>query len=374
MVTATHPPGGREQYATEQTRFANSISLCRVAIEATYLRQQGGTGRYLSSLVRELAERPDIQLVPLAAPRLRFGPRSLRRALNGVMHLIWTQIVLPMLLARHEADVVHTSMIAPLFAPCPVVVTIHDALDAMPDLRASSLWSRYVRIIGIPAARRAEVVVTVSHAAADDIAQHYNLDRNRIRVISNGTQIQDLTPTPPALRPGDGQPFILAVAPHLRRKNLPTLIEAVKLLREDGHSDVQLVLVGRGTRALADGRDWILALDRVTDAELAWLYRWAAVVSVPSRYEGFGLPVLESLAVGTPVVASDIPALREIGARLAWYADPESPADFAAQLDIALRGRNTRKMIDQTMAHTRTWKQVADDLVAVYIQLASRRL
>lgn len=377
MATATHPPGGRDGYAaTDHQRYGDGIALCRVAIEVTYLRQQGGTGRYISSLVRELGGRPDIQLIPLSAPRLSFGPRAARRMLNGLLHLIWSQLALPLLLARNEADVVHTSMVAPLFAPSPVVVTIHDALDAMPDLTASSIWSRYVRLIGIPAARRADVVVSVSHAAADDISRHYRIAPDRIRVIPNGTRLHELTPTPPSPQPAALAPFVLAVGPNLHRKNLATLVDAVDLVREDGRPDLQLVLVGHGTGWLVDGRDGMIALDRISDAELTWLYRHAAVVVVPSRYEGFGLPVLEALALGTPVVASDIPALREAGGSATHYADPESPVEFAESVKRILTDLDTERQRvteAQNNARLRTWEDVANDLVSLYKQLGSRR-
>lgn len=378
MTTATHPPGGHDRYdqytSTHQRDFSSAFALCRVAIEVTYLRQQSGTGRYLSSLVRELASRPDIQLIPLSAPRIRLGPRVLRQVINGPLHLFWSQIVLPILIARHEADVLHTTMVAPLLAPCPVIATIHDALDTFPELRASSLWSRYVLLVGIPAARRADAVVTVSHAAAEDIIEAFDLDPDRVHVIPNGTNIQHRTPTEPERRPGSL--FVLAVAPNVRRKNLATLVAAVDSVRQNGRRDLRLALVGRGTSDLAKQHEWIESYEAVSDAELAWLYRRAAVVAVPSRYEGFGLPVLEALAVGTPVIAADLPAIRETGGQAIRLADPDSADQFAEQIEHVISERDqevARLQAAHDTAQARTWEKVAGELVELYLHLASRR-
>ena len=103
------------------------------------------------------------------------------------------------------------------------------------------------------------------------------------------------------------------------------------------------------------------------DAELAWLYRNAAAVIVPSRHEGFGLPVVEALSLGAPVVASDIPALREVGGRAARFAPPDAPEQFAAQLCVILDNPLAeRERIATATAATPTPAQTVAAIVEVY--------
>jgi glycosyltransferase involved in cell wall biosynthesis len=265
-------------------------------------------------------------------------------------------------------------MTAPLLAPCPVVVTLHDGLDFHPEWRPSAIWSAYVRTLGALAARRAAAVVTVSRAAAVDVERFFRIRPERLHVVWNGARVPAMTSKAPrnlAISPGR---YVLVVSSRARYKNLETAVTALEIVRER-FDDVDLVLVGGGLQALARGRAWVHAPGSVSDAELGWLYQHAAVCCVPSLHEGFGLPVLEALICGVPVVASDIPALREVGGEAARYADPARPGAFAAAiLEILAAPEAERERIAPMTraAAAHTWRQAAEEMVRIYQQVAGQ--
>jgi glycosyltransferase involved in cell wall biosynthesis len=130
---------------------------------------------------------------------------------------------------------------------------------------------------------------------------------------------------------------------------------------------LRLVVVGQLPEHLRRNRPWLEPVQGLEDSELAWLYRNAAAVIVPSRHEGFGLPVVEALSLGAPVVASDIPALREVGGRAARFAPPDAPDVFAAQLRIILdHPLAEREHIAASQAAAPTPAQTVASIVEVY--------
>lgn len=306
----------------------------RVAIESTYAANRDGTGRYLTILISELRKRDDVEPVLFQAPRINRLPRALRLPVNGLLHLVTLQLLFPFWAWRRRIDVVHTSMVAPLVAPCPVVVTLHDGLDFIRRWRPSLIWSSYVRTIGVLAARRAAALITVSQAAAREVRASFGVRDGELHVIWNCANLAELTPQRPPGFAEHGQ-YALLVGSYSRRKNIETALEAVDLVRAAGRP-LRLVIVGQLPAHLRRERPWLETVHGLEDAELAWLYRNAAAVIVPSRHEGFGLPVVEALSLGAPVVASDIPALREVGGRAVRFAPPDAPEEFATQLRIIL--------------------------------------
>jgi glycosyltransferase involved in cell wall biosynthesis len=331
----------------------------------TYAETPDGTGRYVSSLARELGQREDIELLAFRAPRVEWLPRPLRLPLNGLAHLCWTQCVLPVWLWRRRVDVMHANTAGPLHAPCPVVVTIHDGLDYYPDLRPSKAWSAYVRTLGARAARRSQAVVTGTHASAAEVSACYGIPLERIHVTPYGNAFAQVSA--PNLGGEHPAEYVLMVASASRRKNVETALAAMQLLRDAGR-ETRFVLVG-SLPATMSPATWLRLLPAVSDGELALLYARAGAVLVPSRHEGYGLPVIEALSFGAPVVASDIPALREVGGSAARYAPSEDAAAFARELAEVLddpRAARALAASGQQRARQLTWAQTAAQTSAVY--------
>ena len=186
------------------------------------------------------------------------------------------------------------------------------------------------------AARSCDVIFTNSAFTADDVAATLGFPRERIVVAHPGIGAEF---TPDGERAELGGPYALTVATLEPRKNLGTLVDAWQLLADTG---VALAVVGGegwGEQPQLD-RPGVVRLGRVDDEELARLYRGAAAVVYPSRYEGFGMPITEAMASGAPVVASAHASLDEACGDAALRADPESPEAFAAAVREALKRRD----------------------------------
>jgi glycosyltransferase involved in cell wall biosynthesis len=246
---------------------------------------------------------------------------------------------------------------------------MHDALDFYPALRPSRIWSLYMRLVGVPAARRAQAVLTGSDAGAREIAELIGIDRARLVVVPYGSTLSetDVCPSQAPHRPTPGD-YVLAFGDFSRRKNLQTAITAVELVRDLGH-EVDMVVVGSMPADAAKGKPWLHAKAAVGDRELAELYRGARAVLIPSRHEGFGLPAAEALGLGTPVVASDIPALREIGGTWARFASPDDPDGFARELRAILDDPGRDVMASHQRPLQVSWEVTARRTAAVYEQI-----
>jgi len=334
-----------------------------VVVDADVLgRERTGDETYVRNLLRELAplapaagirlaavtRTPDLVPTGLEAFELRTSSQELRMA--------WT---LPRLLGRVGADLCHTQYALPLRAPCPCVVTVHDLSFA----RAPELMGWKDRLVFrrvVPRALgRAARVITVSERSRHDLVELYGVPGERIVVTPNGVD--------PAFRPQDGEisdrDYVLSVGAIQRRKNQLAALEAARAvglpLRIAGPAkDASLAeeLARRGAR-----------LEGYVDVErLADLYRGAACLVQSSRYEGFGLPVLEAMACGTPVVAVPEPALQEVAGDAAVLV-PETR--LAEGIRRALEEREQLVAAGLERARAFSWRAAAERTLAAYREI-----
>ena len=215
------------------------------------------------------------------------------------------------------------------------------------------------------AARTCDVVFAISRFTANDVHELLGVPEDRLRVAYPGV---DARFTPDGPRPGPRRPYVLSVATDEPRKNLRGLVRAFRLLRAR-RPEVELALAGgAGWRtepeiATADG---VRPLGYVPEAELPALYRGAAVFAYPSRFEGFGMPIVEALACGTPVVASAHRSLDEASGDIAIRADADDPDALADALERALDGPAERRA--RGLEHVRrfTWRACGEAVLAGY--------
>jgi glycosyltransferase involved in cell wall biosynthesis len=320
----------------------------RAALDVSPLVQtRAGTARYLKALLRELQRRDDVDVTTLS-----FGRDT--RLSTLARDAVWYPFALG---RRRNADLLHCPTYrGPVRSALPLVVTVHD-LAVLRHPRAFNRWSRLYGPRVVPrvlaAARR---VVAVSEFTKRELIELLRVPEDKIRVVPNGV---DGTFTPDG--PAEEGEYVLAVGTLEPRKNLPRLVEAMR------RSSVELRVVGaRGWGGVEVGGNGIRWLGEVSDSELARLYRGARCVAYPSLYEGFGIPVLEAMACGAPVVTSRGTAMEEIADGAAVLVDPNDPAELAAGIDRATAERDVLVARGLERARAFRWDAVAEATVAVY--------
>ncbi len=277
--------------------------------------------------------------------------------------------------------------VAPRVRRARLLVTVHDlSFLAAPRYAEPSLAS-YLAGIVPRVVQRADTILAVSAFTAQEVVERLHIPRERVCVVPNGVEGR-FRPYAPGERAearaavtnlvgSADRPYLLAVGTLEPRKNYPTLLRAYARLREAGLPHL-LVIAGRQGWQFGPIFDTLQELHLAgqvqfgspPDALLPALYNAADAVVAPAWYEGFGLSVLEGLACGIPVVASDIPPHREVAGDAAWYADPGDASDLAATITAALNAdeatRATRRALGLQRAATMGWGDAARALLRVY--------
>jgi glycosyltransferase involved in cell wall biosynthesis len=330
--------------------------VVEIAFDTSPLAQtRAGTARYIRGLLGELELAPELRL-----ERHAFALRG--RAAVPVRDVGWYLGALP-LLAR-KADVLHCPTFrAPVRSRAPLVVTFHD-LAVLRHPETFNAWTRrYSRALLPRVVGAAARIIAVSEFTARELVDLLAVPETKIRVIPNAVG-------PPftangAAAEGD---YVLAVSTLEPRKNLGRLVEG---FRRAGLNGCELRVVG--ARGWGDvepvpsaGVRW---LGEVSDDELARLYRGARCAAYVSLYEGFGLPVLEAMACGTPVVTADLPPIHEF-ARGVVTVDPRDADAIAAGLSEALARGDELGREGREAAAAYDWGRVARETIGVYREVA----
>ena len=362
-----------------------------IGFDATPLEtpRRSGVGNYTAQLLSALTARNDDRRYALLASRTlnghtlpntlcRIGPTFPNRS-------VWMQWVLPHVLDRLQPQLCHfTNSIAPLKAPCPIVLTLHDMslfLHANMHPLKSLLVARPIVPI---AARRAAAIITVSQHAKQDIVNVLRVPPDKVHVVYEAAApqyriIDDECELDRVRRKYDlHQPFVLYVGTIEPRKNLSRLVQAFARARR---SPTQLVLVGQLGWKYAALLKQIDALQLgtavrligyVPDDDLPALYSLARVFAFPSIYEGFGLPIVEAMACGTPVLTSNQSSMIELGDGAAQLVDPFSVKAIADGLRQMLSDATLRaelRCAGFERAAQFSWTRAAEETVKVYEQI-----
>lgn len=351
-------------------------------------RQRSGVGQYVEQLLAALIARGDRWRYALLAGRPLNGhvPAGTLGQVGAQLpnRSLWMQLILPRTLAQLQPEICHfTNSIAPLTTACPFVVTIHDmSLFLYADTQP--LKSLIVVRALIPAvARRAAAIIAVSHSARNDILRVLRPPPDKVHVVYEAAApayrvIRDATELDGIRRKyGLHDPFVLYVGTIQPRKNLDRLVQAFAQVRRRGHAE-RLVLVGqlgwkyaRLFQQIEDLGlvDAVRVIGYVPDADLPALYNLARAVAFPSLYEGFGLPVLEGMACGVPVITSNYSSMLELGAGAAMLVNatqPEALADGLCQLLGDADLREALRAAGLERAAQFSWARAAEETVRVY--------
>jgi glycosyltransferase involved in cell wall biosynthesis len=317
---------------------------------APLVQDAAGTARWIRGLLGELERRDGLTV-------RRFGWGGPGRWTAVVRDVVWYPFLLPRQAGTAGLDVLHCTIYrAPVRSRVPVLVTVHD-LAVLRHPEAFPAWTRLYARTGLRRTiRAANRVVAVSEFSRRETAELCDVDPDRIDVVPNAVDPVFVPEGSRAL--GD---YVLAVGTLEPRKNLPRAIEAARL------SGVELRVVGArgwgGVEASGEGVRW---LGRVSDSELAELYRGARCLVYPSLYEGFGIPVAEAMACGAPVVTSRGSAMADVAGPAAVLVDPFDPRAIAAGIDEASRRRAELVALGLDQARLFTWPRAADAAVAAY--------
>ena len=355
--------------------------------------ETGGMETYARELIPALLDqRPDLRLTAFVnreAAETREGPwhdliPALTVPVRARRRSEWVrgeQQLLPKLAARNGIDLLHSlASTAPGWGAFRRVVTIHDVIYRIYPEAHFGLRSSAMRLLVPLAARRSHRVIVPSRTTRDDLVRLLGLRPEKIDVVPEGVRTGSATPLSEAevreRHALDERPLVLALSAKRPHKNLPRLLDALALIPRGRRP--ALVLPGYSTPHEAELRHQIAALDLLPDVRLAgWvapdelegLYRTAACFVFPSLYEGFGLPVLEAMARGVPVLCSNRSSLPEVAGQAARFFDPESPQSIADAIESVLgdeREAERLRVAGLERARRFSWTATARETVACY--------
>ena len=334
-----------------------------VLIDARPARRRpvSGTATFVRELRRAIEEiaPTDIRLRWLSGPPGVPRRGRLTSAANAALDLGWTHVGLPVLALTLRAQLIHgTFHWTPWFSPVPTSVVIHDLMwEHFPD-ETDPRFRRFATRFTRRSARRAKLVLVPSKATSADLTERYGTHPDHIRVIPEGVR-------PARASSNEREPFILAVGIDEPRKRIAALVAAHGRYWSRAASDparCRLMLVGAAQTGETFQGDGVDVLGRVSDDHLAELYQRATLLVYPSALEGFGLPILEAMAHGCPVLCARNAALVEVGADVALYLDDVATEPFARRLTAVLGDRDalaTRGEEGRARAATFPWRTTA---------------
>jgi glycosyltransferase involved in cell wall biosynthesis len=320
----------------------------RLGIDVSPLElTEAGTARYLRNLLSHL-EGTSIE---------RYSLRGASRSTKVRRDVFWYLDALPRKAARDGVDVLHCpGHRGPLRSRVPVVVTLHD-LAVLRHPKTFNRWTRtYSRLLLPRIVETATRVIAVSSFTASEAVELLGLDEAKIRVVPHGVE-PPFEPEGPAV---EGE-YALAVGTVEPRKNLPRAVEAAQ------SAGIELRVVGPE----GWGDVGVQSLGFVSDEVLAALYRGAQCLVFPSLYEGFGLPVLEAMACGTPVVTGNFGATAEVAGDAAVLVDPYDVDGIAAGIQEARRRRDELRAEGLERVRGFTWDEAARRTLEVYREAAA---
>ena len=330
--------------------------MIRVGLDTSPLAlSKAGTARYLTQLLEGLEQEPEIEV-----SRLSWDADG--RAAKVARDMFWYPTRLPRAAKKQALDVLHCpTMRAPLRSKLPLVVTIHD-VAVLRHPEAFNGWTRRYSARTLPrVARAASAIVVGSAFSRDEAIGLLDVPEEKVRVIPYGVG-------PPFSQHGpraEGD-YVLAVSTLEPRKNFERMVDGFLRSGLDG---LELRVVGaEGWGGVQVEGDRVVRLEDVDDDELARLYRGAVAVIYVSLYEGFGLPVLEAMASGTPVVAPAGPPYDEYAQGIAFQVDPRDVDSIAHGLQRAVDSGS--QPVGVRRAADFTWERAVQAHVELYKELA----
>jgi glycosyltransferase involved in cell wall biosynthesis len=313
--------------------------------------------------------------------------------INAPNRFWWNLWALPNYLHHHPVDVFHTQYIAPFWLPKKVnlVLTIHDiSFNFFPQfIKKSDLF--FLKTLIPRSLKMAAKVIAVSDFTKKEIEKYYHIPAEKIAAVPNGVDFEMFNKNIAQEKLIEikkkyslPEKFLLYIGTLQPRKNIPVLIEALRILHEKPNfQDIKLVIAGNRQAHNFDSKideaitnynleKCVIFPGWVDEVDKPALYKLANCFVFPSLYEGFGIPIVEAMAAGTPVISSNKSCLSEIGRDGAIFSDPESPEEFARKIHEVLSDENLKNNLiekGQKRARVYTWQKNAERTLAQYDNL-----
>ena len=367
----------------------------KIAWDSSFARRnQTGTGVYAARLLEHLLKRQDLELHVFEGVLKNSSRRNkASRAWQTASNLLWMHLRLPDRLALSGVDVFHSpAYIAPLNCPCPAVITVHDITYLLYPEHFASWWIAYLKAVMPGVLRSAAAIICGSQHSKADIVRTYRVPAGKVHVIPYGIDSR-FSPSAKldshwAAQLNIRHEYLLHVGELSHRKNIPTLLRAVARLRDRGEwGKRQVVLAGSvspgmfGASEIHDAirgkelSEIVVLAGRVPDEQLAGLYTSASLLVMPSLYEGFGFPILEAMASGTPVIASNTSSLPEVAGDAAILVPPHDEAALADAIrDVLSRTETAEGLRRRGLAQSKqfSWAHTAEETARIYHSVAER--
>lgn len=377
---------GHLQTVSQQRPLHIGLNAHLLSLARTY--RSAGINGYIYNLLIHLARSDDGNRYTVYLGEKRFPaapPLDVRLSrlptVKPLVRILWEQIAQPLALRRDRIDLLHAlAFVAPYFSPCPSVITVYDLSFLRLPEGFKRLNRLYLSHLTRRSARRARRIIAISESTKRDIVRLLRVSEDKVDVVYCGVDerfrlLDEAQVAEFRRRRGLPERMILFLGTLEPRKNVGRLIEAYARLEREG---VGLVIAGaRGWRydeifsqVEAMGlSNRVLFPGYVPEEEKALWYNAAEVFVFPSLYEGFGLPPLEAMTCGTPVITSNVSSLPEVVGEAGLTVDPRDVEALATAMRRVLRDAGLRRMMSeqgQQQAKRFSWSRTARETVAVY--------
>lgn len=381
--------------------------MMRIGINTLFLipGKVGGSEVYLRNLLCHLAKidkqneyilftnKENFRTFQISQRNFREVPCPVKASFRPA-RVLWEQFVLPLQIKKYNIEVLHSpGYTAPLLASCCSIVTIHDMNYFYYPEDFSKSTTFFLRLLVPLAARRSDKIITVSRNSKKDIVQILEIPESKICVIyeagsshlSVPIAIENKVREKLKKRYGIDKKFILTVSVSHPHKNLDRLIEAYDILCKRYQIDCQLLIVGIKGRAQSGLVNWVkeMSLEKriiftgwIANEDLSLLYSEAELMVFPSLFEGFGIPVLEAMAHGTPVVSSGAASLPEVVGDAALLVDPYDVEEIAEAMYRVVTEEDVRANLikkGRQRAGQFSWEKTARETLAVYKRVCKQK-
>lgn len=368
----------------------------RVVVDAVALSDAGtfGVNTYTVGLVEALSALDDVEVLLLypwplhhgTAKLARAGIRQIRFAVPGAKTKEWEQMLVPLLSLTTRCHLIHSpANVAPVLSPKPVVLTLHDIISYSGHSNISADSQRYLDTYGTRGVRRASAIITVSEFSRRQIAGFFGIDEAKIHVIFNAAA-PEFFASGPKQAPNCDKPIILGCGSLAPTKNArSTLMAFARIYAKYPGSKLMLFSVSSGSEntlrklcATAEvPEDAIGFVSAPDDLSMSRVFAQSDLLLFPSLWEGFGMPVAEAFAAGTPVVTSREGALQEVSGGAALLVDPNDPAAIAEAAIGMLENTDLwNKMcnLGRQRATFFTWQRVAAQTAEIYRRVVTKEV